>query len=81
MEAATGATSNYEILRRMSLTGSDLHKQESLANVDPRAANPILDLNEGVISATFCISHFSKLQKGARLGRSILSPHCIMLTK
>ncbi|KAH6661577.1 hypothetical protein B0J14DRAFT_691288 [Halenospora varia] len=47
VEAATGATSNREILRRMSLAGSGLHKQESLADIDPRAANPTLGLSGG----------------------------------
>lgn len=61
--AASGAESNHEILRRMSLN-SGPHGRDSLADVDPRAANPTLNLSGGVISATFCIPHSLKFRKG-----------------
>jgi trehalose 6-phosphate synthase/phosphatase len=64
VEAASGAASNHEILRRMSLTGSGLHRLESLADIDPRAANPSLGLSGGVISATFCIPHSLRYRQG-----------------
>ena len=63
-DAASGAKSNQEILRRMSLTGG-LKRQDSLNEIDPRAANPSLGLSGGVISATFCIPHSLQYRKGA----------------
>ena len=63
-EAASGAKSNRDILRRMSLTGG-LQRRESLTNVDPLAANPKLALSGGIISATFCIPHSLQFRKGA----------------
>lgn len=64
VEAASGATSNHDILRRMSLSSPGLQRKESLADIDPRAANPNLGLSGGVISATFCIPHSLQYQKG-----------------
>lgn len=64
VEAASGAISNHEILRRMSLSGSGHHHKASLADIDPRAANPALGLSGGVISATFCIPHSLSYRKG-----------------
>lgn len=63
-DAAAGATSNHEILRRMSLNAGQ-QRRDSLADIDPRAANPSLNLSGGVISATFCIPHSLKYRKGA----------------
>lgn len=76
VEAASGAASNREILRRMSLTGSGLHRQASLADIDPRAANPSLGLSGGVISATFCIPHSLRYRKGQDWVRELLQPSC-----
>ena len=63
-EAASGAKSNHEILRRMSLTGS-LQGHEPLTDLDPRAAHPSLNLSGSVISATFCIPHSLQYRKGS----------------
>lgn len=63
--AASGAKSNHEILRRMSLSLNSVEqRRESLADIDPRAANPSLNLSGGIISATFCIPHSLKYRKG-----------------
>lgn len=61
--AASGAKSNHEILQRMSLNAGQ-ERRDSLADIDPRAANPALNLSGGVISATFCIPHSLKYRKG-----------------
>ena len=61
-EAAAGATSGHEILRRMSLPGPQ--KQASLSDTDPLAAFPSLSLSGSVISATFCIPHSLQYRKG-----------------
>jgi trehalose 6-phosphate synthase/phosphatase len=63
-EAASGATSNRDILRRMSLTGGR-KRTHSIAEIDPRAANPTLSLSGGIISATFCIPYSLQYRKGA----------------
>jgi trehalose 6-phosphate synthase/phosphatase len=63
-DAASGARSHHDILRRMSLT-SGRQREDSLADVDPRAANPSLGLSGSVISATFCIPHSLQYRKGA----------------
>lgn len=63
-EAASGAKSNQEILRRMSFAGPR-ERRESLSDVDPRAAHPSLGLSGGLISATFCIPHSLRFRKGA----------------
>jgi trehalose 6-phosphate synthase/phosphatase len=63
-EAASGAKSNRDILRRMSLTGG-LKRQDSLNEIDPRAAFSTLGLSGGIISATFCIPHSLQYRKGA----------------
>lgn len=66
--AAAGATSNADILRRMSLTRTNT---VPVVEADPRTANPELGLSGGIISATFCIPHSVKLRKGADwVGRS-----------
>lgn len=59
-----GASSGHEILRRMSLTGSS-DRRDSVASVDPLAANPELALSGSVISATFCLPHSLRYRKGA----------------
>lgn len=55
-EVAAGARSGEELLRRLSLTG-DPNKKPDLADVDPRAAHPSLNLSGGIISATFCVPY------------------------
>jgi trehalose 6-phosphate synthase/phosphatase len=64
-DAASGARSHHDILRRMSLSSQTQQRHDSLADVDPRAANPSLALSGGVISATFCIPHSLQLRSGA----------------
>ncbi|CAG8979134.1 hypothetical protein HYALB_00000267 [Hymenoscyphus albidus] len=64
-EAASGAKSNQEILRRMSIGGGSKQRRESLSDIDPRAAHPSLGLSGGLISATFCIPHSLRYRKGA----------------
>jgi hypothetical protein len=64
-DAASGAKSNHEILRRMSLSNAGRQRGESLSETDPRVANPSLGLTGSVISATFCIPHSLKFRKGA----------------
>jgi trehalose 6-phosphate synthase/phosphatase len=61
--AASGAKSNHDILRRMSLNAGR-ERSDSWADIDPRAANPALNLSGGIISATFCIPHSLKYRKG-----------------
>jgi hypothetical protein len=63
-EAASGAKSNRDILRRMSLAGGP-KRQDSLNDIDPRAAFSSLGLSGGIISATFCIPHSLQYRKGA----------------
>jgi len=55
-QAAAGAQSGEELLRRLSLAGQRPQKPE-LADVDPRAAHPDLHLSGHVISATFCVPY------------------------
>jgi trehalose 6-phosphate synthase/phosphatase len=55
-EAAAGATSREEVLRKMSDIPDPSFKQD-LADVDPRAAHPGLNLSGGVISATFAVPY------------------------
>jgi trehalose 6-phosphate synthase/phosphatase len=63
-DADSGARSNKEILRRMSLT-KGTSGGKSVAEIDPRAANPSLGLSGGIISATFCIPHSLQYRKGS----------------
>ncbi|KAH8895910.1 hypothetical protein GQ53DRAFT_743863 [Thozetella sp. PMI_491] len=56
-QAAAGAKSPQDILRRMSLS------QESFATI--RDANPDLSLSGNIISATFTIPHSLKYRKGS----------------
>jgi trehalose 6-phosphate synthase/phosphatase len=59
-EAAAGAQSGADILRRMSLVA--MGRRESLSEI--RAANPDLSLSGNIISATFNIPHAFKYRKG-----------------
>jgi trehalose 6-phosphate synthase/phosphatase len=63
-EAADGARTNRDILRRMSLTGGP-KRQETLNELDPRVTFSSLGLSGGIISATFCIPHSLQYRKGA----------------
>ena len=62
-EAAHGASSGQEILRRMSLAGGRA-RSESIVDLDPKSSNPALGLSGGIISATFCIPHSLRYRKG-----------------
>lgn len=62
--AASGATSDADVLRRMSLNDSGRQRRDSLLEVDPRAAHPSLNLSGGVISATFAIPNQLTYRKG-----------------
>ena len=68
-EAAEGATSGSELLRRLSLSskaGSTRGRGDSIAvDNDPRASYPDLGLTGNIISATFAIPHSLKFRKGA----------------
>ncbi|KAJ4303396.1 threalose-6-phosphate phosphatase [Kalmusia sp. IMI 367209] len=55
-EAAAGAKSGEELLRRLSAVPDPSFKQD-LADVDPRAAHPDLNLSGRVISATFAVPY------------------------
>jgi trehalose 6-phosphate synthase/phosphatase len=60
-QAAAGANSGDEILRRMSL--AIMGRRESLSEI--RGKNPELSLSGNIISATFNIPHSFKYRKGA----------------
>jgi hypothetical protein len=62
-EAAAGAQSSHDILRRMSL--SSIANREATKNIDPRVTHSSLSLSGSVISATFCIPHSLNHRKGA----------------
>ena len=64
-DAASGAKSHHDILRRMSLTSPGRTRKDSMADIDPRASNPSLGLSGGVITATFAIPHSLQYRKGA----------------
>jgi trehalose 6-phosphate synthase/phosphatase len=55
-EAAAGARSGEELLRRLSLIPDPTFRHD-LADVDPRAAHPGLNLSGRIISATFVIPY------------------------
>jgi trehalose 6-phosphate synthase/phosphatase len=55
-EAAAGARSGQDLLRRLSLIPDPSFKKE-LADLDPRAAHPGLNLSGRVISATFALPY------------------------
>lgn len=63
-EAANGARSPEELLRRLSLTGQ-APRRTSLTELDPRAAHPGLNLSGHVISATFAVPHSIGYAPGA----------------
>jgi len=63
-DAETGTLSNQEVLRRMSLAPGR-ERQNSLSDLDPRAAHPSLNLTGGIISATFCIQQSLMYRKGS----------------
>jgi trehalose 6-phosphate synthase/phosphatase len=62
-EAAAGATSKDELSRKMSVIPDPSFKQD-LADVDPRAAHPELNLSGRVISATFAVPYSANYSKG-----------------
>lgn len=68
-DAAPGAESNEAVLRRISLS-LDPTRQDSVDELDPRAANPSLGLSGGIISATFCIPYSLRHTKGSEWVRS-----------
>ncbi|OCK84490.1 glycosyltransferase family 20 protein [Lepidopterella palustris CBS 459.81] len=55
-EAAAGARTGEELLRRLSLVGDPTAKRD-FVDLDPRAAHPGLNLSGGVISVTFCVPY------------------------
>lgn len=55
-EVAAGARSGEELLRKLSLMQDPSYKQD-LADVDPRAAHPGLNLSGRIISATFAVPY------------------------
>ena len=52
-----GTKSAEELLKRLSRSGGDLAQKTDLADVDPQAAHPNLNLSGGVISATSCVPY------------------------
>ncbi|KAL2354363.1 glycosyltransferase family 20-domain-containing protein [Cryomyces antarcticus] len=66
-QAAAGAKSRQEVLRRLSLvdSGRTSARRPSLADVDPRAAYPALGLSGGIITATFCVPYNLGFSNGA----------------
>jgi trehalose 6-phosphate synthase/phosphatase len=60
-EAAAGAKTGQDILRRMSLAA--MGRRESLSEI--RSGNPDLALSGNIISATFNIPHAFRYRKGA----------------
>lgn len=69
-QAAAGAKSGHEILRRMSL-GAMGGRRQSMS--DFRAAHPDLSLSGNIISATFNIPHALKYRKGSDWVRLLLT--------
>lgn len=70
-EAAPEPESDRDVLRRISLSGPT--RQDSVDELDPRAAYPSLGLSGGIISATFCIPHSLRYTKGSEWVRSSFS--------
>ncbi|EKG17871.1 Glycosyl transferase family 20 [Macrophomina phaseolina MS6] len=56
-DVAAGAKSPDEILRRLSRPSLDAADKVDLADIDPKAAHPNLNLSGGVISATTCVPY------------------------
>ncbi|GAB7365973.1 hypothetical protein MBLNU230_g7301t1 [Neophaeotheca triangularis] len=63
-DAARGAQSPEDLLRRLSLTGERPKKPE-IAETDPRSAHASLNLSGHVISATFCVPYKLGYKPGA----------------
>ncbi|TAQ85370.1 hypothetical protein B7494_g6307 [Chlorociboria aeruginascens] len=64
-QSSSGATSG---LSRQMKSTSRVQRRETLADVDPRLANPDLGLSGSVISATFCVPHSIQYRKGTDWG-------------
>lgn len=62
-EAASGATSGPELLRRLSLVGGGL--TPASPTIDPRTAHPGLKLSGRIISAAFCIPYKVAFEPGS----------------
>lgn len=67
-QAAAGARTGAELLRRFSLVDSI---KPEVADSDPRAVHPALNLTGGLISATFCIPHAVTFRGGADWVRTL----------
>jgi trehalose 6-phosphate synthase/phosphatase len=63
-DAASGATSGPELLRRLSLIGG-AHLTPATPVIDPRADHPGLQLTGRIISASLCIPYKVAHQAGA----------------
>jgi len=70
-QAAAGARTGAELLRRLSLV--DIIKPE-VADSDPRAVHPSLNLTGRLISATFAIPHALTFRGGADWVRTSVNP-------
>lgn len=66
-KVAAGARTGAELLRRLSLVNG---RRPEVADLDPRAVHPGLNLTGGLISATFCIPHAVEFRGGADWVRS-----------
>ncbi|KAF2268425.1 hypothetical protein CC78DRAFT_551295 [Lojkania enalia] len=64
-EAAAGAQTGDELLKRLSLIPDKAAEGKDLADLDPRAAHPGLNLSGRVISATFTVPYNVKYSPGA----------------
>lgn len=53
--AAAGVPDGEDLLRRLSLTGQQ--STQDVADLDPQAAHPSLNLSGNVISAAFCVPY------------------------
>lgn len=71
-EAANGARSAEELLRRLSLTGIDTSPQLDL--IDPHSAHPSLGLSGNVISATFAVPYKVGYTTTGEWVRSLVPP-------
>lgn len=74
--AAAGARTGAELLRRLSLVDAT---RPEVADSDPRAVYPGLNLTGGLISATFCIPHTVTFRAGADWVRASLSCSRVLL--
>lgn len=71
-DAASGAMSGSELLRRLSLTGG-AHLSPATPVIDPRKDHPGLQLTGRIISASLCIPYKAALQAGSDWVRTIFS--------